>query len=219
MPAISHRVWDTARVGMHMSNSDKRRLEWTPKDSPTRLGLGWMVLATGAVVVAAGLVAFVAPAPGAGSERWWLVVSVAAAIVLLTLHWQDLVRREDEATAKRDLQRSLPGGSHVRALPLLGEVLLYRYHLVSERDLLAALVAQRKRGGALGQILVEMGAITSEQLSRALEDQLSYGDAWRGSALSRRQPARRQEADAPPLVSPEVRVGQPVAHDRQAVSP
>jgi hypothetical protein len=64
------------------------------------------------------------------------------------------------------------------ALPLLGEILIYKYHLVTEKDLKHALLLQIQSGKRLGQVLVEMGLITRDDLERALEDQLSYGDPW-----------------------------------------
>ncbi len=69
-----------------------------------------------------------------------------------------------------------------RALPLLGELLVHKYQAITERQLQEALTEQRARGGRLGQILVAMGLVEYEQIAEALEDQLSYGDPWRGLA-------------------------------------
>jgi hypothetical protein len=72
-------------------------------------------------------------------------------------------------------------------LPLLGEILIHKYHLITERDLRRALALQVQSGRRLGQVLVEMGLLTHDDLERALEDQLSYGDPWH------RGPAGHQE--------------------------
>ena len=66
-----------------------------------------------------------------------------------------------------------------RAIPLLGELLIHKYHLITESDLTVALEEQCKRGGRLGQILVALGMLDQSQLTRALEDQLAYRDPWR----------------------------------------
>ncbi len=65
------------------------------------------------------------------------------------------------------------------ALPRLGEILVYKYQLITERDLKKALTRQAGTGRRLGEVLVEMGRISWLELARALEDQLSYGDPWK----------------------------------------
>ncbi len=65
-------------------------------------------------------------------------------------------------------------------LPRLGEVLIYKYHLITEKDLQRALAKQKEFAGRpLGEILVEMGHITWRDLAKALEDQFSYGNPWK----------------------------------------
>ncbi len=65
------------------------------------------------------------------------------------------------------------------ALPLLGELLVHKYHLISERDLARALARQQETRQRLGRVLVEMKLIKWPDLVRVLEDQVSYGDPWR----------------------------------------
>ncbi|NIQ99948.1 MAG: hypothetical protein GTN78_07055 [Gemmatimonadales bacterium] len=67
-----------------------------------------------------------------------------------------------------------------RAVPYLGELLVHKYHLITEKQLQEALAEQRNRGGRLGQIMVAMGYLDYATLSRVLEDQVSYADPWRG---------------------------------------
>ncbi len=66
---------------------------------------------------------------------------------------------------------------------LLGEMLVYRYQLISKEERSEALARQKgaDRGRHLGEILVAMGAITESQLREVLEAQLSQRDPWRGA--------------------------------------
>ncbi len=64
------------------------------------------------------------------------------------------------------------------ALPRLGEILVYKYRLIDEKDLKKALAKQTETGQRLGEVLVEMGKLDWHDLAMALEDQLSYGDPW-----------------------------------------
>lgn len=66
------------------------------------------------------------------------------------------------------------------ALPRLGEILIYKYHLISERDLARAL--ERQQQGIprpLGEVLIEMGKITWRDLALALQDQLGSGVSYK----------------------------------------
>jgi len=65
------------------------------------------------------------------------------------------------------------------ALPLLGELLVHKHHLISERDLARGLARQRETGKRLGRTLVEMNLVRWTDLVTVLEDQISYGDPWR----------------------------------------
>lgn len=82
---------------------------------------------------------------------------------------------EDLEMPHRGVVPKTPG-----ALPRLGELLVYKYHLITEKDLQRALERQKEFAGRpVGEILVQMGRISWRDLARALEDQLSYGDPWR----------------------------------------
>lgn len=63
---------------------------------------------------------------------------------------------------------------------LLGELLVNRYRLISKEQCREALERQRdpKCGRRLGEILIEMGLITRQDLEEALEYQLSQSDPW-----------------------------------------
>jgi len=80
--------------------------------------------------------------------------------------------------AERPARSALPRTPD--ALPRLGELLIYKYHLITEKDLQRALAKQREFAGRpLGEILVEMGRISWRDLAKVLEDQLSYGNPWK----------------------------------------
>ncbi|GAB6077917.1 GspE/PulE family protein [Hydrogenobaculum acidophilum] len=56
--------------------------------------------------------------------------------------------------------------------PLIGEILREKFG-VSSQDILQALEIQKKTGGYIGQILIQLGSITESQLLEALSQQLS----------------------------------------------
>ncbi len=66
----------------------------------------------------------------------------------------------------------------VQSAPRLGELLVHRYHWISQRDLERALSRQRRSGRRLGEILVKMRVISVEKLTRALvEHRVLKGEA------------------------------------------
>jgi hypothetical protein len=66
---------------------------------------------------------------------------------------------------------------------LLGELLINRYQLITKEQCREALERQRdpECGRRLGEILIEMGLITREDLEEALDYQLSQSDPWHGA--------------------------------------
>jgi|GEM_PF-216818 len=56
--------------------------------------------------------------------------------------------------------------------PLIGEILIEKFG-VSSQDIAKALDIQKKNGGDIGQILIQLGSITESQLLEALSEQLS----------------------------------------------
>jgi hypothetical protein len=65
------------------------------------------------------------------------------------------------------------------SVPRLGEVLVHKYHWLTERDLTRALTYQRHSGGRIGEILVRMRVISPDQLSQALfEQRVEAGGAY-----------------------------------------
>jgi len=66
---------------------------------------------------------------------------------------------------------------------LLGELLVYRYRLITKEQRTLALERQREpaRGRRLGEVLMGMGLVTPSQLEEALDYQLHERDPWRGA--------------------------------------
>lgn len=106
---------------------------------------------------------------GAGS----LICGVLLAVV--GMRWSSPPKQ-----ARRYLPLEPPKRKRERTIPYLGELLVYKHRIISERQLQEALEEQRARGGRLGQILVAMGHLKYSKLSEVLEDQLSYGEPKRG---------------------------------------
>lgn len=63
---------------------------------------------------------------------------------------------------------------------LLGELLVYRYGLITKDQRQEALARQKgaERGRRLGEILVGMGAVAEADLRDALQDQRSERNPW-----------------------------------------
>ncbi len=68
-------------------------------------------------------------------------------------------------------------------VPLLGALLVYKYQLISHAQLQHALEEQRRSTRLIGEILVNQGAVTEEQLQVALAHQQSYSEAREASPV------------------------------------
>ena len=55
----------------------------------------------------------------------------------------------------------------------IGEVLLDR-HVITEKDLQKALTYQKEHGGLMGQILIQIGCVTEEEIALALTAQYGF---------------------------------------------
>ena len=82
------------------------------------------------------------------------------------------------------LPRAAPRLWEEDGAPRLGELLVHKYRAVSRQELERALEEQRRHGGMLGHILVRMRALGYSQLLEALQEQLTYGEAWWGRGVS-----------------------------------
>lgn len=115
----------------------------------------------------AALAAGVAFGYGLGSHRaaYWLLgyagLAAAALLVLSGLRcWRSPSKLYDESKRQGEM-------------PLLGELLVRKYRLITEDELELALARQRRTRRRLGVELVKMGLLTLSQLAGLLEEQLA----------------------------------------------
>jgi len=158
---------------MESVKQDQRR-EAPPSVHASPAWVGWALASfgLGIGIVSGAASAFAWPA------RNWIGVIIGALMALcgVLALVAGLVRIRDAARAASSPAEA--GGD--TALPRLGEILVHKYQLISEKDVQKALTRQRETvGRPLGEILVEMRKITWRDLTRALEDQLGYGDPWK----------------------------------------
>lgn len=87
-------------------------------------------------------------------------------------------QRSDLGKKYGDLRENLEG----KSLPALrlGDILVNRYGLITPQQLQAALKRQRGYPKLLGQVLVEMGFITQQQLKSVLDEQWSWREFGQG---------------------------------------
>ncbi len=142
--------------------------------------IGWLQLSIGlGLATIAGLWLGRAWAEGTNLLSWVLgTVSLVMGVLIAMAGMRT-------ATPPREIKQFQPPKQRPRRwrdrpLPYLGELLVNKYHLITDTELQDALAEQKMRGGRLGQIMVALGLLEYEQLAEVLEDQLAYGDPWRG---------------------------------------
>jgi hypothetical protein len=117
-----------------------------------------------------------------GNTLAWItgIVSLLCAVMVAVAG----LRRTQTPKIKRRYQPPSeylpPLAAQTRPLPLLGELLVHKYQLLTQKQLDDALKEQRDRGGRLGQILVALGYVEYPKIVEVLEDQVAYGDPWKG---------------------------------------
>jgi len=107
------------------------------------------------------------------APMWWVGgISLCAGVLLVLsgLHARSDAIKLSAETALTT--RTSPTGEPL--VPLLGALLIYKYQLITHKQLADALAQQRKSKALLGQILLGMALITEAQLEAALEHQRSY---------------------------------------------
>jgi hypothetical protein len=85
--------------------------------------------------------------------------------------------------ADSPLVGDLPMGREA-SVPLLGALLVYKYHLLTEEELEQALEVQRSQGTStrrIGGVLLDMGLISSADLQKALDYQRSLSPPVAGT--------------------------------------
>jgi hypothetical protein len=135
--------------------------------------LVWGRVVVGLVLAGTGGVAFGHAWTREYAPLWWvgaITLLVGSLLVLSGLYARsrpagilpEIVMRQDTMERQEPL------------VPLLGALLLYKYQRITQKQLNDALEQQHKERQdrrKLGEILLEMGAITKPQLEEALEHQ------------------------------------------------
>jgi len=143
--------WLTTLSGLTLTTIAGVLLGSTAGDGDRR-----MVVVSGIMLALGALVAVV----GVGSNT---------RLVRLGAEMESLPDQADRARPTPDVPPP-PAG-----VGLLGELVVHKYHLISDKDLARALARQRETNRRLGQILVEMGLVKWPDLVRVLEEQLCSG--------------------------------------------
>jgi hypothetical protein len=137
----------------------------------------WGRTALGLVMGVGGGVAFGHAWAARYAISWWVGVLSVLAGVLLVLSAVSATRRsgeqarDEQAVPLRYLEQREP------VVPLLGALLVYKYRMLTQEQLSRALEEQFREGERkrrLGEILLEMGMVTVEQLEEVLEHQRFY---------------------------------------------
>jgi len=108
--------------------------------------------------------------------NWWaagLLASIGALVILPG------ARLSLSSRSPGSMWSSQPG--QLRAdveQPRLGELLVHKYKLITEEQLSQALSRQRVTRQKLGEILVQMGVVSSSQVAIALADQRTGGNPF-----------------------------------------
>ena len=150
------------------------------KKHPRRISpaIGWLMLGLGLMLATmSGL--WVGRAWSDENRLSWSVGAVSLVCGVLIAVMGARASSPPKEVRQYEPPKQTPRRRRDRPIPYLGELLVHKYQLISEKQLQDALREQRDRGGRLGQIMVAEGYIDYPTLSRVLEDQLSYGDPWR----------------------------------------
>lgn len=142
----------------------------------------WLAIALLGMAVAARAGARVASESGL-----WLAGAAAllGTLAALALWWPGPERRASPETAVA------PPGARQGESPRtrLGQLLVQRFSLLTETHLEQALAAQRGTPKRLGQVLVERGLISEDDLRAALDYQAHEHDGWLGLSRGAREGA------------------------------
>ena len=159
-----------ARLEEQMSGSDK---------ATSGPGVGWLLVTWGRLVVglalaAEGGVLYAHARTQAGGPSWWVggAAIVVGAVLSLSGLYSLYVRTRQQEVIVPD---SIPARVEP-SVPMLGALLVYKYQALTEEQLERALEQQRKEGKnrrRLGEILLDMGLVSSAELRAALEYQRS----------------------------------------------
>ncbi len=140
--------------------------------------LTWMAMIWGRVVVGLALatvggVAFGHAWTQEDAPLWWIgaISLVTGALLALSGFY---ARSRPPGVAADVVVRAEPVGDREPLVPLLGAILVYKYRWITQQQLNYALERQRTEGPGrprLGEILLDIGALSPSQLDQALEHQ------------------------------------------------
>jgi hypothetical protein len=151
----------------------------------------WVVLIWGRVTAGLMLAAVSGLAFGHAWTRqytslWWLNAMTMLAGALLVLSGLYARSRPPGVIPHIMMEEELSEGQQP-LVPLLGALLAYKYKRITQKQLNEALERQQKERQnrrRLGEILVQMGAITRPELEEALKDQRSVLSQKRSTEAS-----------------------------------
>jgi hypothetical protein len=155
---------------------------------PTK-GLAWVVVTWGRMVIGLGLFGegawlYAHARTNVDGPAWTIGALTALAGALLSFSGVQLLYRHII-----ELRAAQPFGREP-AIPRLGALLVYKYEALTEEQLELALRKQREdpeEERRLGEILMDMGFITEDQLTEALAHQAAQAKAKAKAAA--KQPA------------------------------
>jgi len=144
-----------------------------------RRGLGWWLATWAQLVIGLALVGeggalyAHAWAQGVGPAAWAGILAALIGAIMSLSGTYVLYRRTRPREAP--LLRDIPARPEP-TVPMLGALLVFKYHALSEEQLEEALAQQRREGPdrrRLGEILLDMGFVSMADLQKALEYQHS----------------------------------------------
>lgn len=143
---------------------------------------GQLVVGVISIILAAVAALCFMKAATISSPLWWVWgqlggISLTAGSLLMVGALYGRIPLVDISVVPRTVLR--PTGTKKRPdTPLLGELLVHEWKLITEEQLETAIDWQQRHGGQLGQALVDLGIISSADLDQVVRRQLGLADPW-----------------------------------------
>lgn len=167
-----------------------------PRQDRIWAGVIWLRVVFGLVLAGGGGVA-IGHAWTSESTPWWAVGGTTLMVGILMVLSGVYARSHPRGIVPQVVITQEPAETREPSMPLLGALLVYKYQVITHRQLRQALEEQKKTTPRrrLGEILVLKGLITVRELEEALSFQQSA--ASDESAGQDEQPGTRQDAEEP----------------------